>query len=265
MDLHAQLRAQLARLRSEGGDANRLLLSAGRRWVQLSGARGQPGVLIEISAGRHLPKSMPLDIEAEQALWELGYRRPNRAAALARLQNIEDDAQAAQLCTELLDVTYRILRMAEQGAPKVELYLAAQPALHNEQLLQLMAALSKDRSMHTRQRIYGLLSRAELLVALKRQTDEALSVGCSLALHSFGDLGGYPVVGVFTDYDHLRLQDPRILPHQVVSGAVLFPLLSERRVGSLMINPAGGEARGELYRNEIDAITEHLRQRAVLH
>lgn len=269
MDLHARIAENLLRLTGEGGTANRLLLDTPRGWVQFLGQRGNPTLMVEVSAGKYLPEGARLEVEGEQQLWDRGFRRAHRAAPFGRQSPLTGHDHAGALAAEALDILHQVFPPeavpAGGAAPRLDLHLGDAPGTTNSALHDRMVALSKDRSMQARQRLYGTLVKAELLVGLERPFKGPAGLGADLPLRSFGALSGANVVGVFTDWEHLRNYDPRLIPVLPIAGEVLFPLLSAQRVASLLINPGGGVARGELYRNEIDALAEWLAARTAPH
>lgn len=266
MDLHAEVLRHLERLTAEGGTANRLLLDTPRGWVQFLGQRGVTAVQLEVSAGKYLPEGARLPVEGEQILWERGFRRNNRAAPFGRASVLASTDDAARLAAEALDVLHHVFpAQGDTQPPSIDLHLGDAPTTVNNTLHDRMVALSKDRAMATRQKLYAQLVQSELLVALSAAHTGDAGIGADLPLRRFGELSGAEVVGVFTDWDHLRNFDPRLVPWVALPGEVLFPLLSARRVASVLINPGGGVARGELYRNEIDALADWLAARGSRH
>lgn len=266
MDLHTEITRQLSQLTAEGGTANRLLLDTPRGWVQFLAQRGTTAVQVEVSAGKYLPEGATLAVEGEQILWDRGFRRNNRAAPFGRTSTLSAPTDAASLAAEALDLLHQVFpATGEVAPPRLELMLGDAPTTVNDTLHNRMVALSKDRAMATRQKLYAQLVQSELLVALSAPHQGDTGIGAALPLRRFGELSGAEVVGVFTDWEHLRNFDPRLVPWVAVAGEVLFPLLSARRVASVLINPGGGVARGELYRNEIDALADWLAARAARH
>jgi hypothetical protein len=266
MDLHTEVTRQLLRLTSEGGTANRLLLDTPRGWVQVLAQRDAPAVQIEVSAGKYLPEGATLAVEGEQALWDRGFRRNNRAVPFGRSGTLAGSEDAERLAAEVLAILEQVFPgEGEVPPPQLDLLLGDAPTTVNNTLHDRMVALSKDRAMATRQKLYATLVQSELLLALKAPYTGDPGIGADLPLRRFGELSGAEVVGVFTDWEHLRNYDPRLVPWVAVPGEVLFPLLSARRVASVLINAGGGVARGELYRNEIDALSDWLAARAARH
>ena len=80
------------------------------------------------------------------------------------------------------------------------------------------------------------------------------------APHVVERLQGLPVYAAFTDWDALRLWEPRGWPYRVIAGHQLFPLADDQRIASLMINPRG-DIGGELLMNELRGLAAAARRR----
>lgn len=253
-----------------GGAHNRLVVERGPFFVVLRAARGGRTVDVEAAGGRHLEAR--LQPEQVGRLTELGLRQRNAAATFAGIWPLASQADARTAADKVDALLRHVYGQAEgqeshSDAMRVDLSLGDRPPVTNTRLLEAMLRLSKQRDMPSRLAVYNQLVAAQLIVALA----EALPADLSrehhtthARLHVFEQLGGLDVHGVFTDHDHLRNFAPRELPVVVWTGRELFPLLAARGTGSLLINPRG-DTRGELYRNEIQAISEGIARLSGVH
>lgn len=244
------LEAQLARLKSEGGDANRLVIDGMAGWIAVWGARGADRWTIVVSAGRQLPEGVTLPAERAQSLYEQGFRQRTAASAY----RLEIDA--APVARRLLDIFDEVLRTP---ATTIDLRLGDAPAQTNERLVDRMRAVSSDRTPRARNRLYHGLVSATLLVATDGPPE-----GADAPLARHGLLGGRPVAVAYTDWSAATAHDARG-PHVApMLGMDLFPLLAARKMGSLKLNPAG-PVGGELYGHELWTIAEGCKRLAGVH
>lgn len=257
-----------------GGAHNRLVVERGPFFVVLRAARGGRTVDVEAAGGRHLETR--LQPEQVGRLTELGLRQRNAASTFAGTWPLASEADARTAAAKVEALLRHVYRpdesqgdgpVSERDAIRADLTLGDRPSVANTRLLEAMLRLSKQRDMPSRLTVYNQLVASHLIVALaealpadlprERHTTHA-------RLHVFEQLGGLDVHGVFTDHDHLRAFAPRELPTVVWTGRELFPLLAARGTGSLLINPRG-DTRGELYRNEIQAISEGIARLSGVH
>lgn len=245
------LNHHVARLHTEGGSANRLVLSHARGWVLLTAQPGSAKATIQVADGRHLSEGGQLPEALQAELIEAGYRR--RSAA--------DPWVAERAAADVERIAAEALRWAETafGAHEhLDLQLGVAPRLENAALHERMEAASRTRDLPTRNRLYHGLVRARFIVPLTEPA-AAPGIGAELALRTAGQLHGEAVAALFTDWETLTRFDPRGLPVAVFAGMDIFPLLASRRFVSVLINPTG-QRGGELYRHEIDAIAEGCRR-----
>lgn len=257
MNATADLQSNLARLLADGGDDNRLIIDGPRGFVVVRGRRGDGTATVTAAGGRHLPKALAFDAPTYAKVAETGLRQRTAARPFTGRWALGD---AAAIGTAASKIEFLMREVYGLGGPiGGRLVLADAVDVSNPGLRKAMTDLSKRREGRLRLRVYSQLIEARLLVALAqpledpRQQDQA-------ELHIFERLGSAPVVGVFTEMEVLRAFDPRELPFVVWTGEALVPLLAARRVGSLLINPGGREVRGELYRNELETISEGIQR-----
>lgn len=231
---HPELLAALAALTRDGGDANRLVLSGGDGFLVVEGAPGRDRFRVLAAS------SAQVRTQAEQvhALRRRGFTKVAGTSSLGRvLVDPEPPAFADELLATLDEVW--------PGTAAVELRLGTRPGLQNERLHDAMRALAKVRDMPARNKVYGSLLGADLLVVVADGAPRVVD-----------DLSGWDVMACFSDFDQLLAWDPRSPDVRQLPGYQLFPMLAQLpRVGSLLINPRGAVG-GELYRNEIQALAK---------
>ena len=252
---HSELRDHLRALLEEGGDYNRLLVSAGDVYLHFIGGRGGDELVCEAVSNRYLPKAAKLTPEREALLADRGFssqrkrRNPVRkfAAAPGQLETIAAEA------IELLRLAYGV---DDAQALTFARHLGDREPLSNVPLLRSMKKLARLRDPASRQSVYLGLLESELLLLLDPDADPAEATP-----HVVEHLQGFPVYAVFSDWDALRLWEPKGWSYMRISGVQLFPLAADRKIGSLLINPKG-DIGGELLMNEIAALAAAARRRA---
>ena len=128
-------------------------------------------------------------------------------------------------------------------------------APENQRLLKSMKALARTRSERSRKAMYMALLRAELYVPT-----EASMGGRDEDVFAQDDpLHGNPVYVAFTSLEALRQWRPAEGSFTKMDGMTFFPILSESKAASVLLNPKG-ELGGELYRNEILVLAEAVPQ-----
>ena len=163
---------------------------------------------------------------------------------------------AGPLAAHLLTLFDEVL---QTPAAEFELRLGDPLNTENPTVTERMRTLAQDRSPRARNRVYHALVKATMLVA----TDGA-PADVNAPLRTVGTLGSLRVVAAYTDWDAAVAHDargPHLLP---MNGMDLFPLLVARKVGSLLINPAG-PVGGELYKHELWTVAEGCKRLSPVH
>lgn len=241
----------LRTLHTRGGAGNRLVVEAGPSYVVVTGAPGSADLHCEATADDLLPAPPPPARRA--ALDRLGFQPKRGRRNPARVHPVADERALLALADDALAV---LDSAGERGPLRFTLHLGDAETTQNPELIRAMKLLAATRDMAARQRVYAHLLASDLLVALApgSEGDEDLTP------HVFEHLQGYPVIGVFTDWDALRLWEPRGWPYRVIAGRDLFPLAHRGRYGSLLINRRG-DVGGELLMNEIEALARAAQRR----
>lgn len=241
------LAAGLAMLGAEGGDGNRLVLEQGPAWISFAGQRGAGYVHCIAAARKQLPAEAAISLDQVLELRRAGFSNSQRGSGLARgfeLRAGDSPEQAAALCIGLLERVYRRPAAEPVG---LEMRLGDRDRTQNPMLMEAMRASAKTKDAGARQRLYRAMLRATFLVPM--------SAGAPRVV---GDLSGWDSYAGFTDAENLDRWSGRPVDYRVIKGRALFPLLMQRRTGSLLVNP-GGAVGGELYRNEVEAIANAVR------
>ncbi len=237
-----------------GGNANRLVVETDAGFVVLRGARGADAVQVEAQGGRHLPADRRLSAEQVRVLTDAGLRQASAAQCFRGslpLAAPGDAERVASLALHLLSTVYRSLpdeplRLVHEAGER--------PALDDSRLVAAMTHLSRARDAAARNKVYLALCRAHLVLPLAEGAADDDPIP-----REIDRLADLPVAAVFTDWDTLDAFAPRGLPTVVLQGFDIFPLLDAHRVASVQINPRG-RVGGELYRNEIQTITDGIKR-----
>lgn len=240
----ASLLDHLRALTREGGDHNHLILGSEGGYLLFVGARGEDVVECEVSVRGTSPSAA---LARRGFTSQRGRRNPAR-----RLEGFQDEAPARLegIADEALEIAAELLGAAP-GSLILERRLGDRPKARSPELVRAMKVLAMTREMPARQRVYHEVMRSTLLLALAGDDGD----GDGDEPHVFEHLQGFPVIGVFTDWDALRLWEPRGWPVRELPGHVILPMARARKVGSLLINPKG-DVGGELLMNEIAALAE---------
>ena len=243
----------LARLVSEGGDDNRLVVSSGPAWLLYTAAKGDTAIRCAAAAASFLPKDRRLTLEAVHLLRRAGFANRPGSKTLQRTYPLPDGAEAGNAPGRIADDGLTDLREVyradfESEPVALSLHLAQRDLTENPKLIEAIRKLSKQRDGASRQAMYRQMIRATFLLPV----DET---GAPVPM---GELMGFPVFGVFTDADCLFGWDPRVTRYERLHGRVLFPRMARTGLGSLLINPKG-KVGGELYRNEVEMLADAIR------
>jgi hypothetical protein len=236
----------------EGGDYNRLIVSHGDVYVQFIGSRGGDSIDCEAVTNRFLPAAAQLTPKREQELTTRGFTTRRKRRNLVRKFTCSGPDAMPTIADETLEILARAYGVDADAQLRFDLLLGDPEPTANVELLRAMKKLARLRDMPSRQAVYRGLLASELLLVLDPDSDDEP--------HVVEKLQGLPVYAAFTDWDALRLWEPRGWPYRVIAGHRLFPLADDRRIASLMINPRG-DIGGELLMNEINGLAAAARRR----
>ncbi|MEZ4383749.1 MAG: SseB family protein [Nannocystaceae bacterium] len=242
----------LRALVEEGGDYNRLIVSHGEVYMQFSGRRGGDVLDCEAVTNRFLSAAAQLTPQRQAELTSRGYAGLRKRRNLVSKRRCDEAGALPALAAETLEILARAYGVDADAQLRFDLLLGDAEPTANVELLRAMKKLARLRDMPSRQGVYRGLLASDLLLILDPDGDDEP--------HVVEHLQGLPVYAAFTDWDALRLWEPRGWPYRVISGAQLFPLAEERRIASLMINPRG-DIGGELLMNEIRGLAAAARRR----
>ncbi len=252
----SELVEQLRALLREGGNYNRLLVSAGDVYLHFIGARGENDLVVEAVSNRFLPAAAKMTPEREAVLDKRGFSSQRKRRNPVRRLTLGGDTTLESIADEAAEVLALAYGVGPDEALTMELHLGDADTTSNVPLLRSMKKLARLRDMPSRQNVYSGLLESDLLLLLDPSADPADNEP-----YIVERLQGFPVYAVFSDWNALRLWDPRGWPYTRITGAQLFPMAAERKIGSLMINPKG-DIGGELLMNEIAALAAAVRRRA---
>lgn len=242
----AALADHLSQLVEGDADGSRLVVSRGPAWFVFTTAGGHH-VHCEAAAKRYLPKDFRLTSHETYALRQAGFRGQPRAHTLARGFELGGADTPADVAATIDRLFAEVYGQPADTPMTLDLRIAARERTENPLVIDAMRTVSKSKEMSARHALYRKLLRGAWLVPMDGDAPRVV-----------GDLAGWDTFAAFTDYEHLRLWDPRAPEYRVIKGRSLFPLLMQLNVGSLMVNP-GGRVGGELYRNEVETIATAVR------
>lgn len=234
-------------LTAEGGDGNRLVVEQGPAWIAFSAERGRGDVRCIAAARKQLPADAAIGLEQVLILRRAGFSNGPEGPGLARefaLHGAEPPEDTAALCLDLLS---RVYGRPDSEPLALELRLGDRDRTGNPPLVAAMRASAKTRDGAARQTLYRALVRARFLVPMDGDAPRVV-----------GEISGWDSYAAFSDAQSLDRWAGRPVEYRIIKGRALFPLLMQRRTGSLLVNP-GGAVGGELYRNEVEAIANAVR------
>ena len=214
-------------------------------YVVVRCAQGETDHEVQVSAGRQV--STPLTTEAQQWLYEQGFRR-KRASENFRKRFKREDFTRAQL-TDLLHSVFEHCFQQIQGTQSILVLPSLN--LDEKMVVDAMRHLAKERNWAARKTLYRLLIDTEFLVPINDH-NEPLEVD---------KMGSFPVCAVFTSMPRLLKAYPEGQQFVQRDGKSLFPELAQKRFGSMRINPRT-EVGGELYLNELNMLVQGIERLA---
>ena len=245
-----RLLAALSRLADSRAPEARLVLQSGPVYLVWIARRGAADLDQEGVPSAALPAIHKLSSERAKILRELGFHKRGGRRAWKRGVGGRDRDSLARNVDETLDV---LARVYATGLP-FELELVEDAAEHpeNPELVAAMREVSKGFDEVKRRAMYTAMLNATYLVPLAVELDD--DAEGSEAFHDFEThSSGRPTLGVFTDWDSLRMWEPRGRDYWPIHGSELFEMAHERRPISMRINP-NGDVGGELYGHEVEML-----------
>jgi hypothetical protein len=285
IDQIEQLFELVEKLQTQGADHNQLLLSIGHGYCLIRGKKGSQSLEIELANGRAIKK-----MEASknpQKIKELGFRARKTAAENDKRELHFDQISLLHNWLTKLWQALPLLFTGRNDFIFAKLFLGTHDHIDHESLIQGMRALSTERTWSARQKVYWRLARGEFLLALKPSLDfysllddpsfeldqeqieselmqqfqhkkqylmtelDQMSSQITPLICDF--ISGYQSIAIFSDYQQLKLFEPRGLPYLRITGSLLIYYFIKHKYASLLINPRG-IVGGELYANEIASI-----------
>lgn len=249
MSDRARLLDALTRLADSRAPEARLILQSGPVYLVWVARRGADELDQEGIPSAALPPIHKLSSERAMILRELGFRKRGGRRPWKR-SHPREGAELERSVDETLDVLARVYATGEP----FDLTLREDEGEHprNPELLAAMRAVSKGWDEELRRAMYTAMLNATFLVPLARELDD--DAEGSEAFHDFETHeSGRPTLGAFTDWDSLRMWEPRGHDYWSIHGGELFEMAHERQPISMRINP-NGDVGGELYGHEVEML-----------
>ena len=246
-----RLLTALTRLADSRAPEARLVLQSGPVYLVWVARRGASGLEQEGVPSAALPPTHKLSSERAKILRDLGFhKRGGGQRVWKRGLEARDRHSLARNVDETLDVLARVYATGEG----FELELVEDRAEHprNPELVEAMRLVSRGFDEAKRRAMYSAMLNATYLVPLALELDD--DAEGSEAFHDFETHdSGRPTLGAFTDWDSLRMWEPRGHAYWSIHGSELFEMAHERRPISMRINP-NGDVGGELYGHEVEML-----------
>jgi hypothetical protein len=249
----AQLLASLRKLAASSAREARLVIQAGPVYLLWVAQRGRVRLEHESIASAALPSAYKLSSERGQLMRELGFGKRSGRRNWKR-EHGRDHASLTRAVDETLDILARVYAVDEPFT----LALVEDEAEHpeNPALVTAMRRVAKGWDEANRRAMYTEMLNATFLVPMHDDADEELDAEGFYDFETHAS--GRPTLGAFTDWDSLRLWDPRGRPYWAVHGSELFELAIDRRPVTMRINP-DGDIGGELYAHEVEMLVRAVR------
>ena len=250
--IRIQLLDGLSRLAQSTASEVRLVFEAGPVYMVWIARRGQGQIEHEAVASSALPAQFKLSSERGKLMRELGFgKRSGRRNWRRECPRTELDLE--RMCDEALDIFTQIYAVAEAEQPyRVALHEDQRAHPHNPELLEAMRRVSKGWDEEIRRAMYTQMLNSTFLVPIDLSEDPDAE-GSDAFMNFDTHPSGRPTLGVFTDWETLRLWAPRGHEYWPLHGSELFEMAHERRPVSLRINP-DGDVGGELYGHEVEML-----------
>jgi hypothetical protein len=240
----------LERLADSSAPEARLVLESGPVYLIWTAHRDQAEVEHESVASNYLPPEFKLSSERGNIMRTLGFAKRNGRRNWKRRHG-RDRQSLERSVEETLDILQRVYAVE---AP-IQLLLQEDTQAHpeNPSLIAAMRKVAKGFDEAIRRAMYTELLNATLLVPISSNRDEHAEIESTFVDFETHTPTGRPTLGAFTDWDSLRLWEPRGHAYRPIHGSVLFELAMERNPVSMRINP-NGDIGGELYAHEVEML-----------
>ena len=246
--IRSQLLEGLARLAQGSASETRLLLESGPVYMLWIARKGQNEIIHECVGSSALPAEFKLSSERGKLMRELGFAKRSGRRNWRRTM-VRGSLDFEHATDETLDIFTRIY--AVDGEPKLSLVQDQREHPLNPELIAAIRVVSKGFDEETRRAMYTAMLNSTFLVPIGEDEDAEGSE----AFVNVDDThpSGRPTLGVFTDWDALRLWEPRGHDYWPIHGSELFEMALERSPVSVRINP-NGDIGGELYAHEVEML-----------
>lgn len=239
----------LERLADSSAPEARLVLESGPVYLIWTANRDEPEVEHESVASNYLPPEFKLSSERGNIMRTLGFAKRSGRRNWRRRHG-RDHESLVRSVEDTLDILQRVY--AVEAPIQLSLQEDTQEHPENPSLIAAMRKVAKGFDEAIRRAMYTELLNATLLVPIRTGHDD------DAVEETFVDFEthvptGRPTLGAFTDWNSLRLWEPRGHAYRPIHGSVLFELALERNPVSMRINP-NGDIGGELYAHEVEML-----------
>jgi hypothetical protein len=244
----------LEEIRGSTARQSRLIVEAGPVYL-LFVREGEGSTLrFETVASHRLPPELKLSSARAARLRQLGFSKRD-GAHRNWVKTIEhpDYEGIAREAAQILREVYGVERTPELALTEDDREHPTNPALVDAMRKVAKGGFDED----LRRAMYTELVNAVLLVPLDPEASDSADEGEEY--HVLETFQHKPVLGAFTDWNALRLWEPRGWDYLPVHGSELFENAMHRGIATLKINP-NGDIGGELYRHEVEMLVEAVRK-----
>lgn len=240
-------------IRSDARES-RMVLSAGPAWILARTAPGMRRIMLESPSSQYLPRSHKLTPGRAKELRERGYVLEDRGRLFRRTATT-DATELERISREVFAVLGDIYAADVAGDIRLDILHDQREHPSNPSLLDAMRKAAGSYDDQQRLALYNEMVNSTLLVPVDPEADETMDGGEEyLSLEK----QERPVFGAFTDWDALRMWQPRGWEYVPVHGSELVEQAVELRAAGIRFN-ADGDVGGEVYPHEIETMAKGVR------
>lgn len=225
----------LRRIMQEGGDANTLRASVRDVYICMNSRKGSKSLYCEAVSNRFLGSANQLGATEVSRLLGMGFAPPLDGPNFSRRSDTETDDAVRELALEVIELFTEVYGCSSRDELLLETSLKDAEHPSNPQLCAAIETIAERESAQNWDKLYDTLLNATLLVPVEAQ-DPTVAETMVRFVHG---KDGRLAYAAFTHYESLRAMAPEGMPYKTMSGAEFFPMVRDKSVEIVIINPAG--------------------------